>query len=57
MRKIMPQYSFGQQEDAQEFTIGLLEHLIKSSFAHPNPIQKYVIANQKMTPIFQIFGF
>jgi ubiquitin C-terminal hydrolase len=38
MRKIMPQYRFGMQEDAQEFTLGFLDHLIKSSFAHPNPI-------------------
>jgi ubiquitin C-terminal hydrolase len=38
MRKIMPQYRFGMQEDAQEFTLGFLDHMIKSSFAHPNPI-------------------
>ena len=57
MKRIMPSYRFGMQEDAQEFTIGFIDQLIKSSFSHPNPIQRYVIANQGCTPIFQIFGF
>ena len=45
------------QEDAQEFTIGMVDNLIKSSFSHPNPIQKYVIKHQSETPIYKIFGF
>jgi hypothetical protein len=43
MKRIMPSYRFGCQEDAQEFMLGFMDHLIKSCFNHPNPIQKYVI--------------
>lgn len=53
----MPAYQFGCQEDAQEFLLGFLDHLIKSCFKHPNPIQRFVLKNQQVTPIFQIFGF
>lgn len=54
---ILPHYVPGRQEDAQEFLLGFIDGLITSYFDHPNPSEKYVIANQSKTPIFKIFGF
>ena len=56
-KRILPQYRFGMQEDAQEYILGLVDNLIKSCFAHPEPVQRYVIKHQQKTPIFKIFGF
>ena len=52
MSKILPSYTFGQQEDAQEYTLGFIDHLIKSCFNHQKPVQRYVIKHQNETPIF-----
>ena len=38
MKRIMPSYHFGEQEDAQEFLLGMLDHLIKSCFNHDQPV-------------------
>lgn len=43
MKKIMPAYRFGCQEDAQEFMLGFMDHLIKSCFSNASPVQRYVI--------------
>ena len=57
MKKILPCYTFGEQEDAQEYTLGFIDHLIKSCFDHAKPVQRYVLKHQNQTPIFQMFGF
>ena len=57
MAQIMPLYQLGRQEDAQEFLVGFIDHLIQACFKHPNPSQSFVIKNQAKTPIYKIFGF
>ena len=38
IKKVLPAYQRGVQEDAQEYILGIFDHFIKACFDHPNPV-------------------